>query len=92
MSSPHAGEVLNSIILAGSGRDNEGYVMTLRSNSWFFLVSSPTYWTNTQAGVVCRQLGYSGGVVATDTSGFRYTVVLHTQLTCCLCPYSQLTV
>ena len=69
--------ITNNVILAGSGRDTEGYVMIFRSSSWHFLVASSTYWTDTHAGVVCRQLGYSGGVVPSDTSGYRWGLTVY---------------
>ena len=73
----HAGGVENSVILVGSGSDTEGYVMIYAANSWFYLVAHPDYWTDTHAGVVCRQLGYSGGMVPNSTSGYRWALDMY---------------
>lgn len=67
-----AGGVENSVILVGSGSDTEGYVMMYIANRWTFLAANPDYWTDTHAGVVCRQLGYSGGVVPSNANGYRW--------------------
>ena len=66
-----AGAVDNSVILAGSRSDTEGYVMMYVDNRWSFLIASPDYWTDTHAGVVCRQLGYKGGAVPSNTSAYK---------------------
>ena len=49
----------------------EGFV-ALFDDGWNSLVVAPTHWTDTPAHVVCRQVGYGGGVVPSDTSGYRW--------------------
>ena len=67
----YAGEDPNSVFLFGSTRDTEGFV-ALFETRWNSLMVGPTHWTDTHAEVVCRQVGYEGGVVPSDTSGYRW--------------------
>ena len=77
----YAGVAEDSVILVGSASDTEGYVMIYRSG-WKFLVAQPSHWTDTHAQVVCRQLGYEGGVVPSSTNGYRWvTTVRNMQCT-----------
>lgn len=69
-----AGEVPYSVTLVGSASDTEGYVMILIGNSWRPLATNPSYWMDTHAEVVCHQLGYQGGMVPYNTSGYRLEI------------------
>ena len=51
-------------------------------DGWKSLMVDSVYWTDTHAEVVCRQLGYEGGVVPSSISGYRW-VMLHMA---CICP------
>ena len=78
----YAGAVENSVILVGSASDTEGYVM-IYGSEWKFLAAQPSHWTDTHAQVVCRQLGYEGGVVPSNTNGYRWVTTVHNmQCTC----------
>ena len=71
-----ADEAANSVTLVGSTSDTEGYVMIFIGNSWKLLTVHTPYWTTTHAEVVCQQLGYTGGVIPSDTTGYRWVGVM----------------
>ena len=71
----YAGGIANSVFLAGSTRETEGYV-AIYVDGWKSLMVAASHWTTTHAEVVCRQLGYEGGVVPSDTTGYRWVWVM----------------
>ena len=71
------GAVANSVTLIGSTSDTEGYVMIFIGSSWKLLTVHSSYWTTTHAEVVCRQLGYEGGVVPSSTIAYRWVCVMY---------------
>ena len=73
--------IRNSVFLFGSTRDTEGFV-ALYDVRWNSLMVAPSHWTDTHADVVCRQVGYGGGVVPSDTSGYRWVCRWFIQLHC----------
>ena len=62
--------------------------MIFDGNSWRPLATHPSYWTDTHAEVVCHQLGYQGGVVPYNTSGYRleiaYLIISAGRINICL--------
>ena len=78
----YAGEYSNSVFLFGSTRDTEGFVALYHDAKWNSLMVVPSHWTDRHADVVCRQVGYGGGVVPSDTSGYRWVCRWVIQLHC----------